>query len=83
MWLHVAAQKAAYGCSKGHLGWPWGCIWLLRGCNGLPMGLHMAGQRLHLAAEWLHLAAQGLYLAPMQQIIQKPRPTPIGVAGLL
>ena len=60
--------KVAYGCSEGPLGWPWGFIWLRRGCNGPPMGLHMAGQRLHLAAEGLHFGAEGPSVAPMQQI---------------
>ena len=77
-----------YGCSKAAFGCPWGCIWLLggsiwlpmgsiwllRGCSGVPWGLHMASQRLHMAATWLlggsiwlpmglHMAAQRLHLA--------------------
>ncbi len=70
MGLHMAAQelymaaygcpKAAYDCSEGALGWPWGCIWLLRGCNGVLWAGHGAASACSEAAmgcpwgcEWL------------------------------
>ena len=51
--LYMAASgcpKAAYGCSEGDLGWPWGGIWLLRGCNGVLWAGHGAASGCSEAA---------------------------------